>query len=118
MLVWIVDAGSLGVCVAYLMVSLSFLILRKKEPEMNRPYCVKHGMLVGVLAVIMSGFFTVLYIIPLPFASTALVWQEWIVAGLWIVLGVVFLAYCKKKFGAEFGRHIDVMLDESLMEKD
>lgn len=118
MLVWIVDAGSLGVCVAYLMVSLSFLILRKKEPEMNRPYCVKHGTLVGVLAVIMSGFFTVLYIIPLPFASTALVWQEWIVAGLWIVLGVVFFVYCKKKFGAEFGRHIDVMLDERLMEKD
>ena len=118
MLVWIVDAGSLGVCVAYLMVSLSFLILRKKEPEMNRPYRVKHGKLVGVLAVIMSGFFTVLYIVPLPFASTALVWQEWIVAGLWIALGVVFFAYCKKKFGAEFGRHIDVMLDESLMEKD
>ena len=68
MLVWIVDAGSLGVCVAYLMVSLSFLILRKKEPEMNRPYRVKHGKLVGVLAVIMSGFFTVLYIVPLPFA--------------------------------------------------
>ncbi|MGM9629732.1 APC family permease [Butyricicoccus sp.] len=118
MLVWIVDAGSLGVCVAYLMVSLSFLILRKKEPEMNRPYRVKHGTLVGVLAVIMSGFFTVLYIIPLPFASTALVWQEWIVAGLWIVLGVVFFGYCKKKYGAEFGRHIDVMLDERLMEKD
>lgn len=85
---------------------------------MNRPYRVKHGKLVGVLAVIMSGFFTVLYIVPLPFASTALVWQEWIVAGLWIALGVVFFAYCKKKFGAEFGRHIDVMLDESLMEKD
>ena len=26
--------------------------------------------------------------------------------------------YCKKKYGAEFGKHIDVMLDESLMEKE
>ncbi|MGM9648427.1 MAG: APC family permease [Butyricicoccaceae bacterium] len=118
MLVWIVDAGSLGVCVAYLMVSLSFLILRKKEPEMNRPYRIKHGMLVGVLAVILSGFFTVLYIVPLPFASTALVWQEWIVAGLWIVIGAVFFVYCKKQYGAAFGRHVDVMLDERLMEKE
>lgn len=118
MLVWIVDAGSLGVCVAYLMVALSFLILRKKEPEMNRPYRVKNGTLVGILAVIMAGFFTVLYIVPLPFASTALVWQEWIVAGLWIVIGAVFFVYCKKKYGAEFGKHIDVMLDESLMEKE
>jgi amino acid transporter len=40
MLVWIVDAGSFGVCLAYAMVSLSFLILRKKEPNMARPYKV------------------------------------------------------------------------------
>lgn len=118
MLVWIVDAGSLGVCVAYLMVSISFLVLRKKEPEMSRPYRVKNGMLIGILAVIMSGFFTVLYIVPLPFAGSALVWQEWIVAGIWIVLGIGFFGYCKLQYRAEFGKHIDVMLDESLMEKD
>lgn len=116
MLVWIVDAGSLGVCVAYLMVALSFLILRKKEPDMPRPYKVKHGKIVGGLAVIMAGFFTVLYVVPLPFASTALVWQEWIVAGLWMAIGAVFFVHCKRKYGAEFGRHIDVLLDESLMD--
>jgi amino acid transporter len=43
MLVWIVDAGSFGVCLAYAMVSLSFLILRKKEPNMARPYICRNN---------------------------------------------------------------------------
>ena len=51
MLVWIVDAGNFGCCLAYCMVSLSFIILRKKAPEMARPYKVKHYKIVGVLAV-------------------------------------------------------------------
>ena len=63
MLVWIVDAGNFGCCLAYCMVSLSFIILRKKAPEMARPYKVKHYKIVGVLAVIMSGFMVAMYII-------------------------------------------------------
>ena len=50
MMVWICDAGNFGCCMAYCMVSLSFLILRKKEPDMPRPYrvpaykfCRNHG---------------------------------------------------------------------------
>ena len=33
MLVWIVDAGNFGCCLAYCMVAVSFLILRSKEPD-------------------------------------------------------------------------------------
>lgn len=42
MLVWISDAGNFGCCVAYCMVALSFIILRKKAPDMPRPYKVPH----------------------------------------------------------------------------
>jgi amino acid transporter len=115
MLTWIVDAGSLAVCIAYMMVSLSFLVLRIKQPKMNRPYKVKHGKLVGVLAVIMSGIFMLLYIVPLPFANSALVWQEWIWFGSWAVLGCVFYFRCKARFGEAFASHIDVELDSNLM---
>lgn len=115
-LIWLVDAASFGCCVAYLFVSLSYCILRKTQPEMNRPYKVKHGELVGVIAVVLSGILSMLYIIPLPFASSALIWQEWIVVGVWIGLGVIFYFYSKKKYGAEFGRHIDVQIDESLLD--
>lgn len=117
-LIWLVDAASFGCCVAYLFVSISFFILRFKEPEMARPYKVGHGKLVGVIAIILSGVLSLLYIIPLPFASSALIMQEWVVVGVWIALGVIFYGYSKVKYGAEFGRHIDVQLDENLMEKD
>jgi len=112
MLVWIVDAGSFGVCLAYTMVSISFLILRKKSPEMKRPYKVRFPKLVGAIAVALSGAMTLLYVIPLPFASTALVAQEWIMAGGWAILGVIFYGYCKFKYGTEFGAHIDVEYED------
>ncbi|MGV8905774.1 MAG: APC family permease [Acetobacterium sp.] len=112
MLVWIVDAGSFGVCLAYAMVSLSFLILRKKDLGMKRPYKVKYGTFVGIAAVTLSGLMTLLYVIPLPFASTALVTEEWIMAGGWAILGVIFYGYCKFKYGDAFGAHIDVEYED------
>ena len=54
-MVWLVDAGSFGTIVAYAMVAWSFLVLRKNEPEMPRPYVVPRGRLVGVLAVLLSA---------------------------------------------------------------
>ncbi|MEA4922065.1 MAG: APC family permease [Eubacteriaceae bacterium] len=87
-LVWFVDAAAMGTVVAYFMVSLSFLILRKKEPDLKRPYKVKGGVVVGVLAVCVSFFFLYLY---LPLGSPApLTGIEWCLVGGWIVLGVIF----------------------------
>lgn len=51
---------------------------------------------------------TLLYIIPASF-SAALVWQEWIVVGIWLALGVFFYFYSKRKYGAEFGRDIFIV---------
>lgn len=109
-LVWLVDAASFGCVIAYMFVSISFCILRKKKPEMARPYKVKVGRFVGVMAVLMAGFMTLLYIVPASF-SAALVWQEWIVVGIWLALGAFFYFYSKKKYGAEFGRDIFIVED-------
>lgn len=109
-LVWLVDAASFGCVIAYMFVSISFCILRKKKPEMARPYKVKAGRFVGVMAVLMAGFMTLLYIVPASF-SAALVWQEWIVVGIWLALGVFFYFYSKKKYGAKFGRDIFIVED-------
>lgn len=109
-LVWLVDAASFGCVIAYMFVSISFCILRKKKPEMARPYKVKAGRFVGAMAVLMAGFMTLLYIVPASF-SAALVWQEWVVVGIWLALGVFFYFYSKKKYGAEFGRDIFIVED-------
>ncbi len=110
MLVWISDAGNFGCCLAYCMVSISFLILRKKEPDMPRPYKVGPYKFVGAMAVIMSGFMIVMYMIPN--SGAALVWQEWTMAGGWCVLGAIFFVVCKLKYKEDFGSLVEVISDE------
>ena len=116
MLVWIVDAGNFGCCLAYCMVAISFIILRKKEPDMARPYKVKHYKIVGAIAVLMSGLMVLMYIIPNT--GSTLVWQEVVMAGGWCVLGLVFCIGCKLKYKEKFGSHIDVAIDESELENE
>ncbi len=103
MLVWIVDAGNFGCVAAYCMVSISFCILRKKEPNMPRPYKVKNGMLVGGLAVLLSGIMVLLYIIP--GSGVTLAREEWYMTGGWYGLGVIFYIYAKAKYGKDFGKY-------------
>lgn len=110
MLVWIVDAGNMGCCLAYCMVSLSFVMLRKKAPDMPRPYKVKHYKIVGAIACIMSGIMVILYAIP--GSGCTLAPQEWAIAGGWGVMGVIFYIFCKTKYKEKFATHIDVVSDE------
>lgn len=115
MLVWIVDAGNFGCCLAYCMVAISFIILRKKEPDMARPYKVKHYKIVGTIAVLMSGLMVAMYIIPN--SGCTLVWQEVCMAGGWCLLGLIFCIACKLKYKEKFGSHIDVAIDDSELEE-
>ncbi|MDD3279744.1 MAG: bifunctional amino acid transporter/iron-containing alcohol dehydrogenase [Lachnospiraceae bacterium] len=112
MLVWIVDAGNFGCCLAYCMVAVSFVILRTKAPEMARPYKVKNYKVVGAIAIVMSGLMVAMYAIPN--SGCSLVWQEWMIAGGWSVLGVVFCVVCKLKYKEKFGSHIDVEITEDV----
>ena len=110
MLVWVCDAGNFGCCLAYCMVSLSFLILRKKEPDMPRPYKVGPYKFIGTMAVLMSAFMILMYMIP--GSGATLVWQEWAMAGGWCVLGGVFFVVCKLKYKEEFGSLVEIISDE------
>ena len=110
MMVWICDAGNFGCCVAYCMVSISFLILRKKEPDMPRPYKVPAYKFVGAMAVLMSGFMVLMYCIP--GSGGNLVWQEWIMVGGWTLLGGVFYVICKSKYKESFGTLVELISDE------
>ena len=106
MLVWIVDAGNLACCLAYCMVAMSFVILRKKEPTMPRPYKVKHYKLVGAMTIIMSGFMVIMYILPGTGATLQPV--EWLIVGGWFALGVVFLFGCRAVYGEKFGTLVEI----------
>ena len=88
-LVWLVDAGGLGIVVAYAFVAWSFLVLRKREPDMQRPYVVRNGVAVGWIALVLSIGIAMLYF---PGSPAALVWPyEWLIVFAWIILGAIML---------------------------
>jgi APA family basic amino acid/polyamine antiporter len=92
-LVWLVDAGGLGIVIAYAMVALSFIVLRRREPDMPRPYRVRYGTFVGYTALVLSIGMMMLY---LPGSPSALVWpQEWAILLSGAVVGAVFYIWAR-----------------------
>ena len=98
-LVWFVDAGGLGLVVAWLMVAISFIILRKKDPEMKRPFKLPGGTTLGWVAAVMAGGIATLYMPGMP---SALGGPEWIIIGVWSVLGIILYNVSMTKYGKEF----------------
>ncbi|MGP4105782.1 APC family permease [Virgibacillus sp. L01] len=99
-LVWLVDAGGLGLVVAWLMVAISFIILRKKSPEMKRPFRLRGGTTIGWIAVVMSGGITILYMPGMP---SALIWPyEWVIVGAWVILGIILYKFSIVKYGKAY----------------
>jgi len=86
-LVWFVDAGSFSLMIAYLLVAVSFIVLRKKEPEMPRPFTAKGGLFLGGFGIMASLGMAALY---LPGMPAALVWpQEWLMVVAWFAAGAL-----------------------------
>ncbi|NQY65243.1 MAG: amino acid permease [Alteromonadaceae bacterium] len=93
-LIWFVDAGSFGLMIAYIIVTASFLMLRYKEPDMNRPYKAPGGKLLGWFGLCASLMMVSLY---LPGMPAALVWpQEWLMVIVWFAGGSFLYFYPKK----------------------
>jgi len=87
MLDWLVTAGGLSLVIAYFMVAASFVVLRVREPEMERPFRLSGGMVVGPAAALLSLGLAVL---SLPGMPAALGVPEWVIIAGWWALGVVF----------------------------
>lgn len=93
--VWYPTAGGFGSVVAYLLVALSFIRLRKTAPEMVRPYRVS-SVAIGWVAIIMCA---ILVIISLPgFPGSGLKWPyEILMVLFWTILGIVLYVRTVKK---------------------
>jgi APA family basic amino acid/polyamine antiporter len=109
-LVWLVDAGRLGIVIAYFFVALSFLVLRQKEPNMERSFKVPAGMLVGCIALIGSVAMIGLYMLSSPFALLPV---EWLVFDTWMLLGLGMYAWSRKRYGVA---HSDAVMRQKLKE--
>ncbi len=89
MLVWLVDAGGFAIVVAFFFVCVTFLLLRAREPDMERPFRVSGGRGVGLLAAVLTLGLGVLF---LPGMPAALIWPyEWLILGAWWLAGLVLV---------------------------
>jgi amino acid transporter len=83
-LVWVVNAGSFGAVVAYLLVAISYVRLRYTEPQLYRPFRLRHGKLFGWIGIVCCIALAALY---LPGSPAALSPFEWTIVLAWGGLG-------------------------------
>lgn len=116
MLVWLVDSGSPSIVIAYLLVAVVFLVLRRREPQMDRPLRIggngNGGLLIGGAAVVLCFGLLSLY---LPGMPAFLDVQPWVLFGAWWVLGVFFLL--RIPTGIEPGEQAEHRLLETLKQR-
>ena len=94
-LVWLVDAGSFAIVVAYIFVVISFLRLRLVEPAMPRPFRVPYGIPFGLMTL---GLTLGLFCLYLPGSPAALLWpQEWAMLLAASLVGLVFYLHGRSK---------------------
>jgi len=84
-LTWFVDASSFGTVIMYAMVVMSFILLRRNQPELKRPYKIANARFVGVMSVLVVLFFVYLY---LPFGPSSLTKVEWGMVLGWFIAGI------------------------------
>lgn len=90
-LLWLVNAGGFGIVVAYLFVAISFVVLRRKEPDLDRPFRAPFGSITSYFPIALSVFLICLY---LPTSPSALLWpQEWVIIIAWAVLGLILYRF-------------------------
>ncbi|MEG0157322.1 MAG: amino acid permease, partial [Anaerovoracaceae bacterium] len=96
-LIWLVDSASLGTVLAYLLIAVSFLRIRKKEPLLRRQYIIKKGRIVGIVAVIIVVFFIFWYT---PMSPSTLKWPHaWSLILSWFAVGMLLLFSSSAKKG-------------------
>ncbi len=84
-----VNVGSLCIVIAFFGVSSSFLTLRKKFPDLHRPFITPGGKILGYIG--MVGSIGILFVMVFPNSPVALVWPfEWAIFLTFSILGIVF----------------------------
>lgn len=93
--VLIIDVFSFGLIIAWLLVTVAFLRLRKLRPELDRPYKIKHPALIGWASIVFCIWFLTLY---MPFGPSGLTQAEWITVGVIVIVAViVYFAWNRRR---------------------
>lgn len=98
-MLWLVNAGGLAIVLAWIMVAVSFILLRWREPDMPRPFRTPGGVGTGMVAVVLSACMAALY---LPLAPAALAPPEWTIIVLWGVASLFLVGRIPRVAGGPY----------------
>ena len=92
---WFVDTSSMCSLLAYILVVLSFILLKKKEPNLARPFNIKGGAKIGVAILLVVCIYFILYVRGSLLSAS--VNPEIFITAIWISLGLALTTLTRKK---------------------
>lgn len=114
---WMVESGSPMIVITYMLVSVSFLILRRREPNMSRPLRIggvgRGGEVIGWFAIVLTVALLAQY---LPGMPAQLGWQPWVIFGAWWLAGAVF--YFRLPKGIRGGDDVEERLSRAMQARE
>ncbi len=110
-----VNVGSLCIVIAFLGVSFSFLSLRKKFPNLHRPFVAPGGKVLGYIAIV--GSVCIFLVMMFPGSPAALAWPlEWLIFFIFTVLGLFFWLLSAKSRNAVTKEERDYLILDKYVE--
>lgn len=94
-LVWFMDTSTFCALISYILVIISFIMLKKNEPELPRPFNIKGGAKTGIFILAITAVYLGLYInenVNLSGVST-----EFVITAAWMLLGFVMVKMLNKR---------------------
>src|SRR5699024_12486481 len=83
MLSWLVDSGATSIIIAYFMVSVIFIVLRRRDPDMPRPLRIggpgRGGEIIGWTSIVLTR---VLFNVSLTCIPSAFDLQPWLIISI------------------------------------
>lgn len=94
-LIWLVNMSSLCALFTYTMVAIAFVALRRREPDLERPFRLWRGQWLGVLISLVAIIYTVLYVALN--LTTAEVRPAYAMIIAWLMAGVFLYGLADKQ---------------------
>ena len=94
-LVWFMDTSTFCALISYILVIISFIMLKKNEPELPRPFNIKGGAKTGIFILAITAVYLGLYInanVNLSGVS-----PEFVITAAWMLLGFVMVKMLNKR---------------------
>lgn len=107
-LTWFVDSSSFCALFTYCCVTVSFLILRVREPDLSRPFRLRRGILLGVAVAVITAGYLILFVHDILTGPDS--GQRILLVFLWFLLGIFLFLKSRLDHGIISGEEQEMLI--------